>query len=412
MRLVERVNHWRRMSLMSRCSGKLRLVQDAAVAGKTVLVRVDYNVPLENEAVTDDGRIRASLPTLEELLRKGAKIALLTHLGRPKGKRVPGLCLDPVAARLQILLDRGVHKLDDCVGDKIKQTIDQGSLDEVFMLENLRFHPEEEANSAQFAHGLASLGDVYVNDAFATLHRAHASTLGITHYLPSYAGMLVQKEINALNHLAKNPARPYVAIIGGKKAKSKLGALRGLLERVDVILIGGGVAFTFMRAKGYQVGDSVVDESLLEKVGEVIRLADEKRVLVVLPQDVVVSEQVDESAKTVVCAADKIPAGWIGLDIGPETIRSFREQIALARTVVWAGPMGAFELEQFSGGTREVGEALASGNAFTVVGGGETGAAVTQMGIADKISYISTGGGACLALLEGRALPALDALRV
>lgn len=400
------------MSLMSRYSGKLRLVQDAAVAGKTVLVRVDYNVPLENEAVTDDGRIRASLPTLEKLLRKGAKIALLTHLGRPKGKRVPGLCLDPVAARLQILLDRGVHKLDDCVGDKIKQTIDQGSLDEVFMLENLRFHPEEEANSAQFAHGLASLGDVYVNDAFATLHRAHASTLGITHYLPSYAGMLVQKEINALNHLAKNPARPYVAIIGGKKAKSKLGALRGLLERVDVILIGGGVAFTFMRAKGYQVGDSVVDESLLEKVGEVIRLADEKRVLVVLPQDVVVSEQVDRSAKTVVCAADKIPAGWIGLDIGPETIRSFREQIALARTVVWAGPMGAFELEQFSRGTREVGEALASGNAFTVVGGGETGAAVTQMGIADKISYISTGGGACLALLEGKALPALDALRV
>ncbi|MEE8195422.1 MAG: phosphoglycerate kinase [Candidatus Bipolaricaulota bacterium] len=397
---------------MSRCSGKLRLVQDAAVAGKTVLVRVDYNVPLENEAVTDDGRIRASLPTLEELLRKGAKIALLTHLGRPKGKRVPGLCLDPVAARLQILLDRGVCKLDDCVGDKIKQTIDRGSLDEVFMLENLRFHPEEEANSAQFAHGLASLGDVYVNDAFATLHRAHASTLGITHYLPSYAGMLVQKEINALNHLAKNPARPYVAIIGGKKAKSKLGALRGLLERVDVILIGGGVAFTFMRAKGYQVGDSVVDESLLEKVEEVIRLADEKRVLVVLPQDVVVSEQVDASAKTVVCAADKIPAGWIGLDIGPETIRSFREQIALARTVVWVGPMGAFELEQFSGGTREVGEALASGNAFTVVGGGETGAAVTQMGIADKISYISTGGGACLALLEGQALPALDALRV
>lgn len=397
---------------MSGCSGELRLVQDAAVAGKTVLVRVDYNVPLENEAVTDDGRIRASLPTLEELLRKGAKIALLTHLGRPKGKRVPGLCLDPVAARLQILLDRGVCKLDDCVGDKIKQTIDRGSLDEVFMLENLRFHPEEEANSAQFAHGLASLGDVYVNDAFATLHRVHASTLGITHYLPSYAGMLVQKEINALNHLAKNPARPYVAIIGGKKAKSKLGALRGLLERVDVILIGGGVAFTFMRAKGYQVGDSVVDESLLEKVEEVIRLADEKRVLVVLPQDVVVSEQVDASAKTVVCAADKIPAGWIGLDIGPETIRSFREQIALARTVVWVGPMGAFELEQFSGGTREVGEALASGNAFTVVGGGETGAAVTQMGIADKISYISTGGGACLALLEGQALPALDALRV
>ena len=396
---------------MNRSLGKLRLVQDAAVAGKTVLVRVDYNVPLENEAVTDDGRIRASLPTLEELLRKGAKIALLTHLGRPRGKRVPGLCLDPVAARLQILLDREVHKLDDCVGDRIKQAIDQGPSNEVFMLENLRFHPEEEANNAQFAHALASLGDVYVNDAFATLHRAHASTLGVTHYLPSYAGMLVQKEIKALSHLAKNPARPYVAIIGGKKAKSKLGALRGLLERVDVILIGGGVAFTFMRAKGYQVGDSVVDESLLEKVREVIRLADEKRVLVVLPQDVVVSEQVDASAKTVVCAADEIPAGWIGLDIGPETIRSFGEQIALARTIVWAGPMGAFELEQFSAGTREVGEALASGNAFTVVGGGETGAAVTQMGIADRISYISTGGGACLALLEGKTLLALDALR-
>jgi len=400
------------MSLMSKCLGKLRLVQEAVVAGKTVLVRVDYNVPLENGVVTDDGRIRGSLPTLEELLRKGAKVVLLTHLGRPKGKRVPGLCLDPVAARLQALLNRAVNKLDDCVGDEIKQAIDQGSSNEVFMLENLRFHSEEEANNARFAHSLASLGGVYVNDAFATLHRSHASTLGVTNYLPSYAGMLVQEEIKALSHLAENPARPYVAIIGGKKAKSKLGALRGLLERVDVMLIGGGVAFTFMRAKGYQVGDSVVDESLLERVKEVICLAREKRVLVLLPRDVVVSEEVDASAETVICAADEIPAGRIGLDIGPETIRSFGEQIALARTVIWAGPMGAFELEQFSRGTREVGEALASSNAFTVIGGGETGAAVTQMGIADRISYISTGGGACLALLEGKVLPVLDALRV
>ena len=389
----------------------LRCVQQAAVEGKTVLVRVDYNVPLKNGDVADDARIEASFPTLIDLIDREAKLVLLTHLGRPEGKIVPELTLDTVAQQLHALLDRPVQKLDDCVGEEVKRSITAGVPGNVFLLENLRFHPEEVANDAQFARSLAELGDLYVNDAFATLHRAHASTLGITDYLPSYAGMLMQKELEALSRLVHEPNRPYLAIVGGKKAKSKLGALRGLLDQVDAILIGGGVAFTFLRAKGYFVGNSVVDESLVEEIKGLIRAAYEKNVLILLPRDVVISQEVSETAETATCRSEKIPDGWIGLDIGPETIQKFQEQIDAAKTIVWTGPMGAFELEPFFQGTRAIAEALANSDAFTVIGGGETGEAVAKTGWADRMSYISTGGGACLALLRRKSLPALEALR-
>ncbi|HUT87535.1 MAG TPA: phosphoglycerate kinase [Candidatus Heimdallarchaeota archaeon] len=389
----------------------LRRMQDAAVEGKTVLVRVDYNVPLADGDVADDARIKASLPTLNDLIDRGAKLTLLTHLGRPEGRIISELRVDPVAERLHVLLDRPVQKLDDCIGEEIKKAITKGAPGDLFLLENLRFHPEETANDAEFARSLADLGDLYVNDAFATLHRGHASTLGVTDYLPAYAGKLVQNELAALSPLIEEPARPYVAIVGGKKAKSKLGALRDLLDQVDVILIGGGVAFTFLRAKGHSVGNSIVDESLLEEIKPLIQAAYEKNVLILLPRDVVIAEEVSATAETATCRADKIPAGWIGLDIGPKTIRKFQEQINAAKTIVWTGPMGAFELKPFSRGTLAIAEALADSEAYTVVGGGETGEAVAKLGWADRMSYVSTGGGACLALLRGKPLPALDALR-
>ena len=396
---------------MASLLGGLRRVQDAAVEGKTVLVRVDYNVPLKEGEVIDDARIKASFPTLLHLLDRGAKLVVMSHLGRPEGEVVPELRLDPVAKRLQILLDRTIRKLDDCIGDKIKKAIKAGAPGDLFLLENLRFHPEEAANDAQFARSLAELGDLYVNDAFATLHRAHASTLGIPDHLPSYAGMLVQKELEAFSHLVHAPKRPYLAIVGGKKAKSKLGALRDLLNQVDAILIGGGVAFTFLRATGYSVGASDADESLLEEINALTQAAYEKNVLLLLPRDVVIAQEVGEKAETATCRVEKIPEGWIGLDIGPQTLRKFEEQIKKAKTIVWTGPMGVFEFEPFSRGTWAIAEALASSDAFTVVGGGETGEAVAQAGWADKMSYISTGGGACLALLRGKSLPALEVLR-
>jgi phosphoglycerate kinase len=390
----------------------LRRVQDAPVQGKTILVRVDYNVPLKKGQIGDDSRIVASLPTLTHLLDRDAKLVLLSHLGRPEGKVVPDLRLDPVAKRLGTLLGRAVQKLDDCVGEAIQETVRRGTTGDLFLLENVRFHPEEATNDPEFALKLAQLGDLFINDAFATLHRAHASTLGICSYLPSYAGLLLQKEIEAVSHLTDNPTPPYVAIVGGSKAGSKLGALRDLLDHVDTLLIGGGVAFTFLRCKGYPVGNSPVDESLLGEIKELIKEAYEKNVLILLPHDVVIAREIDAAAETAICRAEKIPPGWLGLDIGPQTIRRFKAKIKTAKTIVWTGPMGVFELPPFAHGTEAITEALADSDAFTVIGGGETGEAAVKMGWEKKISYISTGGGACLALLGGKSLPALEALRV
>ncbi len=390
---------------------QLRCVQDAEIEGKRVVVRVDYNVPLADGKVSDDARIRASLPTIENILERGGKPILISHLGRPEGKVVEGLRLDPIADSLRELLGKDVRKLNTCVGDEVIQAIEQWEPGSVILLENVRFFPEEAANEAGFARKLASLGDLYVNDAFAALHRAHASTLGIADYLPSYAGLLVQDEIRALVRLTDDPKHPYVAIIGGKKARSKLGALRDLIDRVDAILIGGGVAFTFLRARGHSVGNSIVDESLFEEINLISEKANEHKVSIVLPLDAVIAKELSDSAQTSIVAIDDIPDDSMGLDIGPNTIQNFQEIISSAKTIIWAGPMGAFEFAPFTAGTREMGKALGESGGFTVVGGGETGEAVEKLNVSQGISRISTGGGACLALLRGKALPALEALR-
>ncbi|MDD5265314.1 MAG: phosphoglycerate kinase [Candidatus Bipolaricaulis sp.] len=388
----------------------VRRIQDVDVRGKAVVVRADYNVPMEGETIQDDGRIRASLPTLSNLLDRGALVVVMTHLGRPDGAVVESLRLDPIARRLQELLGRPVRKLDDCVGPAITKAIRGGKPGDVFVVENLRFHAEEEENDPAFSAALAELGDLYVDDAFGTLHRAHASTVGIAERRPAYAGLLVQKEIDVLSRVLYSPVRPYVAIVGGKKASDKLGALRDLVSRVDCILVGGGVAFTFLAASGAIVGDSVVDSSLFEDIRGIVRKAGERGTEIVLPKDVVAAGSLSSDAETRVVPADSIPAGWKGFDIGPETVRLFAERIARAKTVVWAGPMGAFEFAPFAAGTRGVAEAVAASSSFSVIGGGETGEAVAQFGFGNRVSFVSTGGGACLAYLRGKSLPALDVL--
>jgi len=389
----------------------LRRVQDADVARKTVLVRVDYNVPIQQGKIANDERIRASLPTIRWLVDHGAKTVLVTHLGRPDGRPMPEMSVRPLAERLSQLLERPVHALTDSVGPAVEKAVKGGRAGDIFLLENVRFHTEEEANDATFAAQLASVADLFVNDAFGTLHRAHASTAGVAAVLPAYAGLLVQREVEVLSGLLVSPPKPYVGVIGGKKAKSKLGPIRDLLPRLDAVLIGGGVAFTFLKAMGASIGDSVVDEEFIEEAREILRAASERGVEIQLPEDVRVARVVEADAETRVCPARQIPDGWMGIDIGPETIRRFAERIASAKTILWTGPMGAFETPPFDQGTRGVAEAVAASDAFSVVGGGETGEAIESLGYAARVSYISTGGGACLAFLRGKTLPALDVLR-
>lgn len=390
---------------------ELRKIQDAQVEGKTVLVRVDYNVPLESGRVLDDRRIAASLPTIEWLGDHGAKIVLLSHLGRPEGKVVEELRLNPVAKCLERLLGREVTKLDDCVGDEVAASVLAMQPGEVLLLENVRFHREEATNEPAFTHKLADLGDLFVNDAFATMHRAHASTVGLSDHLPSYAGVLVQAEVKALSPLLDAPEHPYVAVVGGKKAQSKLGPLRDLAPRVDEIMIGGGVAMTFLHAMGVDVGASTVDHKVLEEVGEIQRIAAQAETVIHLPIDVVAAPQLSEDSETKVCPVNDIPEGWHAFDIGPQTIQLFLSGISKAKTIVWTGPMGAYELDSFSAGTRELAEGVAKSSAYSIIGGGETGEAMERFNVADGASYISTGGGACLALLRGKTMPALEALR-
>jgi phosphoglycerate kinase len=388
----------------------LRRMEDAEVRGRTVIVRADYNVPIDDGVIQDDARIRASLPTLLHLLDRGALVVVLTHLGRPDGVVVESLRLDSIARRLGELLGRPVRKLDDCVGPDVVRAIRAGKAGDVFLLENLRFHAEEEANDPGFSDALAELGDLYVDDAFGTLHRAHASTVGIAKRRPAYAGFLVEREIEALSRVLHDPARPYVAIVGGKKAADKLGALRDLVNRADGVLVGGGVAFTFLAASGATVGDSAVDRNLFEDIRGIARSAEARGTEIVLPEDVVAATSLAADVETRVCPADRIPEGWSGFDIGPQTVRSFEKRIRTAKTVVWAGPMGAFEFAPFLAGTRSVAEAVAASSAFSVIGGGETGEAIAQLGLESRVSFVSTGGGACLAYLRGKPLPALDVL--
>lgn len=384
-----------------------KTIRDIDVEGKRVLVRVDFNVPLEKGKVADDTRIRAALPTIQYLMEHRARVILMSHLGRPKGKVQEDLRLIPVAEQLAGLLGRPVAMAVDCVGEDVEAAVDRLRPGDVLLLENLRFHPEEEANDPEFASRLASLGEVYVNDAFGTAHRAHASTEGVAHRLPAVAGFLMEKELNFLGKALERPEHPFVAILGGAKISDKIGVVNNLLGRVDTLLIGGGMANTFLKAQGHQVGQSLVEEESLPLARELLARAGRK---VILPVDVVVADRFDADAQSKVVGVEEVPAGWRILDIGPATVERFAQELAGARTVVWNGTLGVAEFPRFAVGTRAIIETLARSQATTIVGGGDTAAAVQQAGLAEKMTHVSTGGGASLEFLEGRVLPGVAVL--
>lgn len=389
----------------------VRDIPEGELKGKRVLVRVDFNVPLdENRNITDDTRIVESLPTIRYLVERGARVILVSHLGRPKGKPKDELRLDPVAKRLEELLGRKVVKVNDCIGEEVKQAVAQLQDGDVLLLENIRFYPEEEANDENFARALAELADIYVNDAFGAAHRAHASTAGVAKFLPAYAGFLMEKELEALGDKLNSPARPFLAILGGAKVSSKIGVLRKLLEKVDVLLIGGGMSYTFIKAMGYEVGTSLLEESMLEEARQILESAREKGVRLELPVDFVVAPEGKEGVATKVVDWDKIPPDMGGFDIGPKTIEKFGQYIKEAKTIFWNGPLGLFEVDLFARGTVEIAKKVAESGAIVVVGGGDTVAAIKKAGVEGKITHISTGGGASLEFVEGRPLPGVEVL--
>jgi phosphoglycerate kinase len=385
-------------------------LKDIALKNKKVLVRADFNVPQdENFNITDDTRIRATLPTIKYILESGAKkLILMSHLGRPDGKVVDKYSLKPVAQRLKELLGEPVGFLSDCVGEAIKKLIDD-SKERVILLENLRFHAEEEANDAGFSQQLASLADIFVNDAFGTAHRAHASTEGVAHYLKAAAGFLLEKEIQYLGHAVENPKRPFMVILGGAKVSDKIGVIENLLPKCDAILIGGGMSYTFLKAQGKSIGNSKLEKDKLGLAGEILEKAKKLDKEILLPQDHAVVEKVDPNAKVEITGVD-IPEGKIAVDIGPETISSFEAKLKSAKTIVWNGPLGIFEMDAFSKGTREIAQFISALGATTIIGGGDTAAAVAKFKLEDKMTHISTGGGASLEFLEGKTLPGIAAL--
>lgn len=384
-----------------------KTVRDVNVQGKWVLLRVDFNVPLQDGVITDDRRIRAALPTINYLLDKGATVIAMSHLGRPKGKVVEELRLTPVAARLADLLDRPVTKLDDCIGPGVEQAVAAAQPGDVILLENVRFHPEETENDPEFSGKLASLADLYVNDAFGAAHRAQASVVGVADDLPAVAGFLLEKELVVLGGALENPDRPFVAVLGGAKISGKIEVIDNLLPKVDRLLIGGGMANTFFKAQGYPVGDSLVEDDALDIARATLARGAEK---LVLPVDVVVADAFSADADSKVVPVDQVPDGWRIMDIGPETLKWFDEALSAARTVVWNGPMGVFEFDKFAEGTFSLARQLAELEATTVIGGGDSAAAVEQAGLSDRMSHISTGGGASLEFLAGRILPGVAAL--
>jgi phosphoglycerate kinase len=390
-------------------------LSEADVSGKRVLVRVDFNVPLdESGKITDDTRVRAALPTIKDLVGKGAKVILASHFGRPKGKVNESMRLTPAAKRLSELLGQEVIMCDDCIGDSVTAAIAQMSNGQVAMLENVRFYAQEEANDPEFAKKLAANADLYVNDAFGTAHRAHASTEGVTHYLsPSVAGYLIEKELNYLQNAIENPQRPLVAIIGGSKVSSKIGVIETLLEKCDKLIIGGGMIFTFYKARGLSVGKSLVEEDKLDLAKSLEAKAKEKGVAFLLPTDVVIADNFAPDANSQTVSIESIPDGWMGLDIGPDSVKLFQDALSDCKAVVWNGPMGVFEFDKFAVGTEAIAHTLADitkKGATTIIGGGDSVAAVEKVGVAEQMSHISTGGGASLELLEGKALPGIVAL--
>jgi phosphoglycerate kinase len=386
-----------------------KTIQDVDVQGKRVLVRVDFNVPLAEGQVSDDTRIRAALPTLRYLLDHGATLILMSHLGRPKGKVLDEFRMDPVAKRLSDLLERPVIKLDDCVGPEVEHAVRAAKPGDVLLLENTRFQPGETKNDPDLARQMAALADLYVDDAFGSAHRAHASTEGVTHYLPAVAGFLMEKELEYLGGALASPRRPFVAILGGAKISDKIGVIENLLSQVDSLLIGGGMANTFLKADGYDVAESLVEDGSLDKARKLLERGENK---LALPVDVVVADKFDADAFSQVVAAGNVPAGWRILDVGPRTLELFKERLEGTHTVVWNGPMGVFEFSKFAKGTEAVARMLANlPDATTIIGGGDSAAAVQQAGLADKMSHISTGGGASLEFLEGKTLPGVAALQ-
>jgi phosphoglycerate kinase len=383
------------------------------LTGKRVLVRVDFNVPIDNGNITDDTRIRAALPTIQDLTSKGAKVILSSHFGRPDGVNEK-LRLTPVAKRLGELLGKEVKKTDDCIGDEVAATVAAMQNGDVLLLENVRFHKEEEANDPAFAKKLASIADVYVNDAFGTAHRAHASTEGVTHYLsPCVAGLLIQKELQYLQSAIEQPKRPLAAIIGGSKVSSKIGVIETLLEKCDKLLLGGGMVFTFYKARGLNVGKSLVEEDKLELAKSLEAKAKERGVALLLPTDVIIADKFAADANSQTVSVENIPDGWMGLDIGPDSIKTFQDALADCKTVIWNGPMGVFEIPQFAKGTEAIARVLAGltkTGTTTIIGGGDSVAAVEQLNLGAEMSHISTGGGASLELLEGKVLPGIAAL--
>ncbi len=390
-------------------------IDDVQLAGKTVLVRVDFNVPLDDQQrITDDFRIRAALPTIQKILADGGKAVLCSHLGRPKGKRVEKYSLKPVAVRLQELLGQPVQFAPDCIGEEVvamKTALPTGG---VLLLENLRFHPGEEANDAEFARQLAEGCNLYINDAFGSAHRAHASVVAVTHYFDQCAaGYLMKKELEYLGKALENPERPFVAILGGAKISGKIDVIKNLLGKTDQLLIGGGMIFTFFKAQGLEIGKSLLEADRLDMAREILEAAKNSNTELILPEDVLVADRFEAGAQTRVVPVDQIPEDWLGVDIGPKTIERFKAILDNARTVVWNGPMGVFEIPDFAKGTEAIARHLAAitaRGAITIVGGGDSAAAVKQFGLMDQLSHVSTGGGASLEFLEGKELPGVAAL--
>ncbi|PFO02618.1 phosphoglycerate kinase [Bacillus sp. AFS076308] len=388
-----------------------KTLKDIDVKGKRVFCRVDFNVPMQDGQITDETRIRAAIPTIQYLMEQGAKVILASHFGRPKGQVVEEMRLTPVGVRLSEILGKEVKKADEAYGDSVKAIIDTMNEGDVLLLENVRFYPGEEKNDPELAKNFAELADVYVNDAFGAAHRAHASTEGIAHNLPAVSGFLMEKELDVLGKALSNPERPFTAIIGGAKVKDKIGVIENLLELVDNLIIGGGLAYTFVKAQGHEVGKSLLEADKLDLANSFIEKAKQKGVNFLMPVDVVVADDFSADANKKVVSIEEIPADWEALDIGPKTREIYSDVIKNSKLVIWNGPMGVFEIDAFAGGTKAVAEALAeSEGTYSVIGGGDSAAAVEKFNLADKMSHISTGGGASLEFMEGKALPGVVAL--